>query len=174
MSVELFTIGHSNQSLVQFLDLLSRHTILVVVDVRRFPASRSFPHFNREDLSKALAKQGIEYYWLAALGGRRPKQQETASKNLGLHNESFRNYADFLSSQEFRNGFDLLMQIAGSKRTAIMCSESVYWRCHRRLISDVVQANGGTVLHIFSSGELRPHQWTDGAKAADGIVTYPG
>lgn len=173
-TIELFTIGHSNHSAEQFIDLLRQHEIEVIVDIRRFPNSRTFPHFNGDELSTTLEKNGIEYHWMEALGGRRPKAKGSASPNTGLRNESFRNYADYMQTEAFRTGVDELMQIAQSRRTAIMCAESVFWRCHRRLVSDFVLANGGTVQHIFPSGDARPHGLTEGAHVQDANVTYPG
>lgn len=175
MAVELFTIGHSNHPFEQFLDLLKQHQIAALVDIRRFPGSRSFPQFNQENLSAALHENGVEYHWIEALGGRRPKAKASSkSLNLGLRNESFRNYADYMLAEEFRKGIEELRKIAETKRTAIMCSESVFWRCHRRLVSDYWVANGGAVQHIFPNGDIKPHSMTEGAKAQDGNVTYPG
>jgi uncharacterized protein (DUF488 family) len=173
MNPQLFTIGHSNLPLEQFLGLLARHNIEALVDIRRFPTSRAFPHFNQKNLEKALHDAGIEYHWMEALGGRRNKAADSISPNLGLENESFRNYADYMLTEPFRQAVDKLMEIAKRKRTAMMCAESVYWRCHRRLVSDFLMANGVAVQHIFPSGELRPHQPTPGAKIDAGRVTYP-
>lgn len=173
-NIKLFTIGHSNHSLERFLNLLRQHGIAALVDIRRFPSSRKFPHFNRDQLSMALKENGVEYEWLEALGGRRPKAKDFVSPNTGLRNESFRNYADYMMTDEFRNGMNKLSEIAGAKRTAIMCAESVFWRCHRKLFSDFVLANGGAVQHIFPNGDVKPHSLTDGAKVDDGLVTYPG
>jgi uncharacterized protein (DUF488 family) len=175
MSIELFTIGHSNHPLEQFLDLLKRHQIAVLVDIRRFPGSRSFPQFNQDNLSAALREEGIDYLWLEALGGRRPKSKSSSpSSNSGLRNASFRNYADYMQTEEFRQGIDELLKMAASRRAAIMCSESVFWRCHRRLVSDYVTANGGSVQHIFPNGTIKPHSMTEGADVENGTVTYPG
>lgn len=173
-NLNLFTIGHSNHSQEQFFDLLRQHDIEALVDIRRFPSSRTFPHFNRDSLSGALQAEGIEYHWIEALGGRRPKAKDFASPNMGLRNEGFRNYADYMLTDEFRTGIDWLTEIAGTKRTAIMCAESVFWRCHRRLVSDFVLATGGSVQHIFPSGEAKPHGLTEGANVEDREVTYPG
>ena len=173
-SIELFTIGHSNHSLELFLDLLQQHAIEVLADIRRFPASRSFPHFNRETLSAAVEARGMDYTWLEALGGRRPKAKEFESPNLGLRNSSFRNYADYMLTDAFREAMETLADIAESRRTAIMCSESVFWRCHRRLVSDFVVANGGEVQHIFPNGNAKPHTLTAEASVNAHGVTYPG
>jgi len=171
---QLFTIGHSTHSLEQFLALLTGHRIEALVDIRRFPRSRKFPQFNREDLARALAENAIEYHWLESLGGRRRKPDDSPSPNAGLRNEGFRNYADYMLTEEFEQGIDRLLEIAASRRTAIMCAESVFWRCHRRLVSDFVLAQGGSVQHIFPNGEAKPHALTQGAQVTDGKVTYPG
>jgi len=173
-NANLFTIGHSNHSLDEFLELLRQHEIAALVDVRRFPSSRTFPHFNRDELSTTLQENDIEYRWIEELGGRQPKRKDFDSPNRGLRNDSFRNYADYMLTDQFQAGMNKLSEIAGAKRTAIMCAESVFWRCHRRLVSDFVMANGGTVQHIFPTGEAKPHTLTDEAKVEDGKVTYPG
>jgi uncharacterized protein (DUF488 family) len=175
MSGKLFTLGHSNHPFDQFLNLLKQHQIAALVDIRRFPGSRSFPQFNQENLSAALHENGIEYHWIEALGGRRSKTKSgSESPNLGLRNQSFRNYADYMLTTDFRKGIEELRKIAETKRTAIMCSESVFWRCHRRLVSDFWVANGGAVQHIFPIGETKQHSMTEGAKVQDGNVKYPG
>lgn len=174
LPIELFTIGHSNHSLEDFLELLQQHEIAALVDIRRFPGSRSFPHFHRDALSTALRENDIDYEWLEALGGRQPKRKDFDSPNTGLRNESFRNYADYMLMDKFQAGMDQLEEIAVAKRTAIMCAESVFLRCHRRLVSDFLVANGGTVQHIFPNGEAKPHSLTAEAKVEDGVLTYPG
>lgn len=174
MSHPIFTIGHSNLPPDQFLGLLAQHQVEALVDIRRFPSSRNFPHFNQKGVAVSLQEAGIEYRWMEALGGRRPKQKgDSPPPNEGLQNESFRNYADYMLTGEFREAIEELLEITEGKRTALMCAESVYWRCHRRLVSDFLLANGVTVRHIFPSGELRPHQPTPGAKIEAGQVTYP-
>lgn len=173
MQSALFTIGHSTHSLDPFLGLLAQHRIERLVDVRRFPGSRKYPHFNRETFAKSLAEAGVQYDWIESLGGRRPKQGDVASPNLGLRNESFRNYADYMATDAFRAGLQQLVEGAEQKRTAFMCSESVFWRCHRRLISDYLLAHDFSVQHIMPSGELRPHTLTSGAKVVDGEVIFP-
>jgi len=169
----VLTIGHSNHPLERFLALLARHGVEALVDIRRFPGSRKHPHFHRDSLAAALPKSGIEYHWLEALGGRRPKQRDE-SPNLGLENQGFRNYADYMLSDEFREGVEKLLEVARRKRTAIMCAEGLFWQCHRRLVSDFLVANGVTVQHIMPSGELRLFNLTSGAVIEGGRVTYPG
>jgi len=172
MPPAVLTIGHSNQPLERFLTLLARHKIEVLVDIRRFPGSRKHPHFNRDNLAAALPKSGVEYHWLEALGGRRHKQRDE-SPNRGLENEGLRNYADYMLTDEFWEGVAKLLEVARQKRTAILCAEGLFWRCHRRLVSDFLVANGVAVQHIMPSGELRPHKLTNGAVIEGGQVTYP-
>ena len=118
-----------------FWPCLPSTSIKVLADIRRFPSSRKFPQFNQANLASALQEAEIEYHWLEALGGRRGKKTTGSSTNLGLRNESFRNYADYMLTEEFREGIQQLLSVAGRKPTAFMCSESVFWRCHRRLVS---------------------------------------
>ena len=167
----VLTIGHSNHPLDRFLALLARHEVEALVDIRRFPGSRKHPHFNRDSLAAALPKSGVEYRWLEALGGRRDKQRDE-SPNLGLENEGFRNYADYMLTGDFREGVEKLLEVARQKRTAIMCAEGLFWQCHRRLVSDFLTANGVTVQHIMPSGDLRPHKLTTGALIESGRVTF--
>jgi uncharacterized protein (DUF488 family) len=169
----VLTIGHSNHPLDRFLDLLARHGVEALVDIRRFPGSRKHPHFHTDSLAAALPKSGIEYHWLEALGGRRHKQRDD-SPNRGLENQGFRNYADYMLTDEFREGVEKLLEVARRKRTAIMCAEGLFWQCHRRLVSDFLAANGVIVQHIMPNGELRAHTLTTGAMIEGGRVTYPG
>jgi uncharacterized protein (DUF488 family) len=173
MSPSIFTIGHSNDPLDRFLALLAQQEVEALVDIRRFPGSRKHPHFHRDNLAAALPKTGVEYHWLEALGGRRHKQQDE-SPNLGLENKGFRNYGDYMLTDEFREGVEQLLDAARHKRTAIMCAEGLFWQCHRRLVSDFLVANGVMVQHIMPSGELRPHTLTSGAVIDSRRVTYPG
>jgi len=130
-------------------------------------------HFNRDNLAAALQKAGVAYHWLEALGGRRHKQRDE-SPNLGLENRGFRNYADYMLTDESREGVEKLLEVARRKRTAIMCAEGLFWQCHRLLVSDFLAASGVTVQHIMPSGELRPHKLTSGAVIDNRRVTYPG
>jgi uncharacterized protein (DUF488 family) len=173
--MKLFTVGHSTLPLERFLALLAKHGIEALADIRRFPGSRKYPQFNQDDLAAALQRAGIDYHWLEALGGRRGKQRHGSSTvNPGLHNAGFRNYADYMLTQEFQEGVARLLEIARSKRTALMCAEALFWRCHRRLVSDFLMTKGITAQHIFPDGQLRPHQLTEGAVIDSGRVTYPG
>lgn len=170
----LFTIGHSNHSIERFLELLARHQIDVVVDVRRFPGSRAHPHFNRENLEAALAAKAVGYEWIEELGGRRKVSETTASPNQGLRNDSFRNFADYMRTPEFGREIDKLMALAARRSAAIMCAEGLWWRCHRRLVSDYLLANGIAVEHIFPNGATKPHAMTPEAKNVAGRISYPG
>jgi uncharacterized protein (DUF488 family) len=168
----LLAIGHSTHPLDEFQKLLNRHGIEALADVRRFPGSRKYPHFHRDSLASSLPEAGVEYRWFEALGGRR-KGTGDSQRNLGLRNESFRNYADYMATPEFHEAIGGLLGLAQAKRTAFMCSEGLYWRCHRRLVSDDLLAQGITVQHIMPDGELRPHALTEGAVIEGGGVSYP-
>jgi uncharacterized protein (DUF488 family) len=169
----LYTIGHSTHPIDEFLGLLARHGVKLLADIRRHPGSRAYPQFGRDALSASLAEAGIEYRWIEALGGRRRKPKGHVSENAGLRNASFRSYADYMNTPEFREAVDELLSAAREKRTAYACSEAVYWRCHRRLVSDYLTANGITVQHIMPNGNLRPHVLTPGAVVESGSVRYP-
>lgn len=173
MPLSIYTIGHSNHPLEAFLALLAQHQIAALVDIRRFPGSRKHPHFNRGNLAAALRGAGVAYHWLEALGGRRQRQRDE-SPNLGLHNQGFRNYADYMLGDEFQIGVEKLVEVAGEERTAIMCAEGLFWQCHRRLVSDFLVAKGVTVQHILPTGDVQSHTLTAGAVIESGRLTYPG
>jgi uncharacterized protein (DUF488 family) len=173
MPHSILTIGHSTHSLDKFLVLLAQHHVEALADIRRFPGSRMHPHFNQDNLATALQRAGVEYHWLEALGGRRSKQRGE-SPNVGLENLGFRNYADYMLTGEYEEGVKKLLEIARRERTALMCAEGLFWRCHRRLVSDFLVASAVAVQHIMPTGELRPHTLTPGAVIDDGKVTYPG
>lgn len=172
--MELYTIGHSTHPPERFLELLAAWEIALLADIRRFPGSRKFPHFNRENLETLLTNAGIGYRWFEDLGGRRKGSGTGESPNSGLRNESFRNYADYMATETFHHAMEELRQVAQVKRTAYMCSESVFWRCHRRLVSDYLLARGDTIWHIMPNGDCQPHSLTTGAIITDGNVIYPG
>ena len=151
----IYTIGHSTRTLDELVAALQGHGIKTLVDIRSFPMSRRLPHFNRESLELELPKQGIAYVWMKELGGRRKKLRDD-SPNTGLRNESFRNYADYMMTDEFAAGIDRLLEIAERETTAIMCAERVYFQCHRMLVSDYLTAHGHTVLHIDDEKPAAP------------------
>jgi uncharacterized protein (DUF488 family) len=169
----LYTIGHSTRSLEDLVDTLQAHAIETLVDIRAFPMSRRLPQFNREPLEKSLPAAGIRYVWMKALGGYRKKSRED-SPNIGLRNASFRNYADYMLTVEFENAMAELVALAGSSRTAYMCAERVYFRCHRMLVSDWLAAHGHGVMHIDGTGPLKPHRLTAEARMIEGELIYRG
>ena len=168
----IFTIGHSTHPLERFLTLLARHGIKALADIRRFPGSRKYPHFHRDNLASSLPRVGVEYRWFEPLGGRR-KAAGGSHGNLGLRNESFRNYADYMATQEFHEAVEQQLELARRRRTAFMCSEGLFWRCHRRLVSDYLLVRGIAVQHIMPDGQLRPHTLTEGAMIDGGDLSYP-
>ena len=151
----LWTIGHSTRSLEDFLALLRAHDITRVVDVRRFPGSRRYPHFNSDTLSRALDTSGIAYTHMPELGGRRTPRPD--SPHTAWRNAAFRGYADYMDTPEFVVAADKLAELARRDRVAIMCSEAVWWRCHRSMIADYFLAHGWRVMHITSVAEPKPH-----------------
>ncbi len=173
MPVELYTVGHSTHPIEEFLALLEQHRIEAIADVRRFPGSRKHPQFNQAEFKAALATAGVEYDWLELLGGRRGKVASASDRNAGLRNDSFRNYADYMNSPEFHAGVAELLALTEHNRTATMCSEGLFWRCHRRLVSDYLLAQGHTVWNIMPGGKLEPHKLTAGAVIDAGAVSYP-
>lgn len=171
---DFFTIGHSDRSLAEFLELLAESEIDVVIDVRRLPGSRKYPWFDHEALAASLAECGVAYKHETALTGRRSKQPEVAEEtNAFWTNRSFHNYADYALSEEFQAGLSRL-RATECARPVVMCSEAVWWRCHRRLIADHLLAHGETVLHIMGPGQVKPAELTVGAVVGDNArVTYP-
>ena len=169
---QIWTIGHSTLDLPEFIALLKAHTIGLVADIRRYPASRRYPYFNAESLASSLQAEGIAYRHFEALGGRRAAR--VGSQNTLWRNESFRGYADYMDTPEFQAALGDLEQVAVTKRTAIMCSEAVWWRCHRQLVSDALTARGVEVRHITGVGEAALHRITKGATVEAGRVVYKG
>ena len=169
----IYTIGHSTRPLDEFLTVLQSHSIQTLVDIRSFPMSRRLPHFNREALEKTLPDAGIRYVGLKELGGRRKKIRDD-SPNLALRNDSFRNYADYMLTEDFRRGIAELINLAEQSRTAYMCAERVYFHCHRMLVSDWLVAHGHEVFHIDETGPVKAHQLMAEARLIDGEVIYRG
>jgi len=169
----IYTIGHSTRSLDELILALRAHDIKTLVDIRSFPMSRRLPHFNRESLQDALPKKGIEYVWMKALGGMRKKTRDD-SPNLALRNASFRNYADHMLTPEFHDGIAELLRLADQSRTAYMCAERIYFRCHRMLVSDWLVAHGHEVLHINAEGPVRPHKLMPEAHLVGNDLIYSG
>lgn len=175
MTQPFFTVGHSNRTADEFIDLLRTARIGMVVDVRRLPGSRAYPQFDSENLLQSLAQAQIKYELIVPLGGRRKKVEDVPAETNGAwRNRSFHNYADYALTEDFKVGFDHLLAVGRESRCAIMCSEAVWWRCHRRIISDHLLANSEQVFHLMGSGRIDPAVPTDGAVFHDGgSVTYP-
>ncbi|HEY4843732.1 MAG TPA: DUF488 domain-containing protein [Terriglobales bacterium] len=169
----LYTIGHSTRSLDELVSALKAHGIETLVDIRAFPMSRRLPHFNREPLERTLAEHGIRYVWMKALGGYR-KATGQESPHTALRNASFRNYADYTLTPEFERAVADLIEIGSASRTAYMCAERVYFRCHRMIVSDWLVARGHEVLHVDAEGPSRPHKLTPEARVVDGKMIYRG
>jgi uncharacterized protein (DUF488 family) len=167
----VFTIGHSTRTIEEFLAILAAHGIERLVDVRSIPKSRRVPQFNSDSLAASLREKGIEYVHLKSLGGLRHAKKD--SVNLGWRNASFRGYADYMATEEFRAGIARLLELAREKRTAIMCAEAVPWRCHRSLIGDALLVRGVDVEDIMTATSVQPHEMTSFAKT-DGLdIHYP-
>lgn len=171
-AISLFTIGHSTRPLEEFINLLEAFDIQTLVDVRSFPGSRRYPHFNREALRDSLAQAAIEYLHVPELGGRRRPRPD--SLNMAWRNESFRGYADYMETDEFHAGIERLMTVARNRRTAIMCSEAVWWRCHRSMISDYLKSKGVDVVHILAPNKAEAHPYTSAARIVNGGLSYRG
>lgn len=170
-----FTIGHSTRPLNELVELLKESSVRLLIDVRTVPRSRTNPQFNREVMAASLAPYDIEYEHMAALGGLRGKQRGLApTPNTFWENDSFRNYADYALTVPFREGLARLLVLGHSERSAIMCSEAVWWRCHRRIIADYLITAGEAVYHIMGPGKTEPAKLTPAAHAtAEGALVYP-
>ena len=166
----IWTIGHSTLTIDDFLELVDTNEIKTLADVRSFPSSRRYPHFNRVPLSEALAADGIEYLHLPELGGRRRARPD--STNIGWRNPAFRGYADYMETDAFRAGIERLLTIAKNNPTAIMCAEAVWWRCHRGLIADYLKVAGVNVIHMNTMNSNTEHPYTTAARIEDGHLTY--
>ena len=170
MADSVWTIGHSTRSLEDFLELLAQQRIEAVADVRRFPSSRRWPHFAREPFATALQHFGLAYLWIPELGGRRTPRVD--SPNTAWRNASFRGYADYMASEAFAQGLDRLVNLACGLRTAIMCAEALWWRCHRGLIADVLRWYEFEVVHILGPGSTVVHPYTGAARIVNGRLSY--
>jgi len=169
----LYTIGHSTRTIEELVGALQAHQVQTLVDIRAFPMSKRLPQFNRDSLEQSLPAAGIHYAWFKALGGYRKKVLEE-SPNIALRNQSFRNYADYMLTPEFERAVSDLISLAERSRTAYMCAERVYFRCHRMLVSDWLVAHGHEVLHIDASGPVKPHALTAEGRIVDGRLIYRG
>ncbi len=170
-----FTIGHSTRAIGEFVDLVGEAEVGLVVDVRTVPRSRTNPQYNSEVFAKALSESRIDYEHIATLGGLRGRTRDVpADVNAFWENRSFHNYADYAMSEEFGSGLTRLREMGHAKRCAIMCAEAVWWRCHRRIITDYLIAAGETVFHILSRNHIEQAHMTSAARLGVlGRLTYP-
>jgi uncharacterized protein (DUF488 family) len=168
--IVLYTIGHSNREIDEFIELLRKNEIDVLLDVRKLPGSTKYPHFNQDQLSTSLNSAGILYNHVKELGGRRKPNKD--SKNTIWKNKSFQAYADYMETAEFLKGIGIVLEYAKKKRVAIMCSEAVWWRCHRALIADYLKSIGIDVYHIMSLTSNQLHPFTSAARIRDGKLFY--
>lgn len=166
----IWTIGHSTHSMDDFIKILKSFKIETVVDVRRYPGSRKFPHFNKDQLSLFLPENGITYTHLEDLGGRRKVNKE--STNTAWRLLSFRGYADYMETTVFKNAMKDLESISKNSRVAYMCSEAVWWSCHRSMISDYLKVKGYRVIHIMGENKSMEHPYTKPAKIVQGKLVY--
>jgi uncharacterized protein (DUF488 family) len=175
MAEPFYTVGHSNRTISEFVDLLKEADISLVADVRSIPKSRANPQYNRDVLPRALCAFQIGYEHIAALGGRRARSHAILPEvNAFWDNQSFHNYADYAMSDEFDSGFAKLRGVAQTARCAIMCAEVLWWRCHRRIIADYLIAAGEDVLHILGLHKIETAQITGAARVGSaGMLTYP-
>jgi uncharacterized protein (DUF488 family) len=167
----IHTLGHSTRPIGEFIDLLRRYGIEVLVDIRTVPGSRRNPQFGQASLEQSLADAGIRYVHMKRLGGLRRTSAD--SINLGWRNASFRGFADYMQSQEFSEAVAELATLAAHEHTAIMCAEAVPWRCHRSLVGDALLVRGVNVIDVLSETSSKPHALTPFAKVEGTNITYP-
>jgi uncharacterized protein (DUF488 family) len=188
--MRIWTIGHSTRTIDEFISLLKENEINLLADVRAWPGSKRYPHFNKDALAESLNARGIRYEHFPELGGKRKSRPD--SRNTAWRNASFRGYADYMEMEQFQKGIERLVGIAGQgaaawtaaeKRhdgweavtpwsTAIMCAEAVWWRCHRSLIADYLKARGVEVLHVLGANKVEPHPYTPAARIVNGGLSY--
>jgi uncharacterized protein (DUF488 family) len=175
MRFPFFTIGHSTRPIPEFVDLLRAGGVRHLVDVRTVPRSRTNPQYDESALPLTLAEYQLGHSRIAALGGLRKRAPEVPDTVNGWwKNRSFHNYADHALSEEFGDGLELLIGLGREQPTAVMCSEALWWRCHRRIIADHLLARGEAVFHIMAATKIEPAKMSSGARVANGTVTYPG
>ena len=174
MAFPFLTIGHSTRSIAEFVDLLRAGGAQLVIDVRTFPRSRTNPQFNEDALGGALAEYLIGHARIPALGGLRKRVRDVPPEVNGWwENQSFHNYADHALSDAFADGLDELVAMGRERPLAVMCSEAVWWRCHRRIIADHLIARGERVCHLMGAGKVEPARLSEGARMIDGRLAYP-
>lgn len=170
MEKSIYTIGHSTRSIDEFISLLQGNAVSVLVDVRNFPGSKRYPHFDREALESSLHEKEIHYIHMKDLGGRRKPGPD--SINTRWRNAAFRGYADYMQTDAFQKAMKELESIATKSTTAYMCSEAVWWSCHRSLISDYLKIRNWKVMHIMGDEKLTEHPYTSAARIVNGGLRY--
>lgn len=170
VSVRIWSVGHGARTLAEFLALLAENGIRTLVDIRTFPGSRRHPHFGREALSSALSTAEITYEHLSGLGGRRHEREPSPHRAIRVG--GFRAFADHMDSDEFRTGYERLLGLARGSPTAYMCAETLWWECHRRLLSDRLVVDGWEVVHILGPGKTEQHRLWEIARVEDGRIVY--
>lgn len=168
----IWTIGHSTRTQEEFVEMLHFNGIKLLADIRTYPGSRRYPHFNKEALEVSLPANNIKYIHLKRLGGRRKVNPD--SQNTAWRHPAFRGYADYMETEDFKEAILELEHLAAGEPTAIMCSEAVWWSCHRSLVSDYLKSKGWEVLHIMSLQKLQEHPYTAAANIVDGKLNYKG
>jgi len=169
--MRIWTIGHSTRAIDEFISLLKQNEIKLLADVRAWPGSKRYPQFNKDALAESLNAHGIRYEHFPELGGKRKSKPD--SRNTAWRNASFRGYADYMETEQFQKGIDRLLDGAPEAgRTAIMCAEAVWWRCHRSLIADYLKAREVEVLHVLSANKVEPHPYTSAARIVNGELSY--
>ena len=166
----LWTIGHSNRTIEEFTNILLHYKIERLVDIRALPGSDKFPWFNQDSLKQSLNEIGIDYQYLKLLSGIRPQRKD--SPNTACKNKSFRAYADYMETEPFKEGIAVLEDLASQKRTVIMCSEILWWRCHRSMVADYMKSIGWEVINIFTINKSEEHHYRSVARIVDGKLTY--
>jgi uncharacterized protein (DUF488 family) len=167
----LYTIGHSTHPIETFLGLLAQHEITLLADVRSFPGSRRWPHFNQDELKASVERAGISYEWLKVLGGRRHSSRQDSPHTAWQH-AAFRSYADYADTADFSSGIEQLRKLAAARRSALMCSEGLWWRCHRRIIADHLVVQGWRVWHLMPDGKLATHLLPPFARVGEARIIY--
>lgn len=169
----LLTVGHSTASQEEFAGLITKAGINFLVDIRSYPGSKRYPHFGKSEMMRWIPSYGFYYLHEPLLGGRRHTPAEAPSRHPGLTHKAFRSYGDYMDGPEFDAGLSAVLTLARSGVTAVMCSEAVWWRCHRRLVSDAaVLLHGVEVLHLFHDGKITPHSPLECARVHDGKLVY--
>ncbi|MBK1853324.1 DUF488 domain-containing protein [Marinobacter sp. 1-4A] len=174
MSFPFYTVGHSTRSIEEFTELLQTAGVTLVVDIRHIPKSRTNPQYNEDQLPDNLSPYNIGYQLIEDLGGLRSKSKSIAPTVNGFwENKSFHNYADYALTDSFQAGLDQLIQLGEEHRCALMCSEAVWWRCHRRIVADHLLARGKDVFHLMGKDKIQPATLTKGARVEKDVVVYP-